>query len=294
MRFSTARIVLLSLALLAIMPGCRSSTRPEPPPARPEFRAGLRASSYGLQPFPQVDWWLNATGDMAARFAGAQPAVIWIVGVMGDDETCWLNFPAPDENTQPEQIVFSYSDFNEAYLQRFDEQGIRVWLQVEPAQADLPTLIDLVLSRYSRHPSVVGLGVDVEWYRQNEYPDGKAVTDEEAHAWVEQVRRHNPAYRLFLKHWLPEKMPPTYRDGVTFVDDSQQFATLGQLVDEFTTWGQTFAPAPVGFQFGYPADRVWWQALEQPPTAIGQALREAIPNVTDLYWVDFTARELWP
>ena len=49
-----------------------------------------------------------------------------------------------------------------------------------------------------------------------------------------------------------------------------------------------------GFQFGYPADRVWWQALEQPPTAIGQALREAIPNVTDLYRVDFTARELWP
>ena len=120
------------------------------------------------------------------------------------------------------------------------------------------------------------------------------MTDAEARAWSEQVRSYNPDYQLFLKHWLPEKMPPTYRAGLMFLDDSQIFESLDEMAGEFKAWGKTFAPAPVGFQYGYRSDREWWDALSDPPKEIGQALINEIPNVTDLYWVDFTAEEIWP
>jgi hypothetical protein len=99
---------------------------------------------------------------------------------------------------------------------------------------------------------------------------------------------------IFLKHWLPEFMPPTVRDGLLFVDDSQGFGSLEDMVAEFTAWGETFAPAPVAFQFGYQSDRLWWDDLENPPQAIGEKLVTAVPNLAGLYWVDFTILEMFP
>ena len=108
---------------------------------------------------------MNATSSMASYFQdNVSPSVVWIVGTVHGD-TCWLNFPAPseDEKHKYPNVLFSYRDANEAYLDLFDQHGVRVWLQVEPSGADVSTLIDMVLQRYSSHPSVVGFGVDGEW-----------------------------------------------------------------------------------------------------------------------------------
>jgi hypothetical protein len=51
---------------------------------------------------------------------------------------------------------------------------------------------------------------------------------------------------------------------------------------------------PGRFQFGYPSDRLWWEKLADPPAEIGREIILAAPNVTDLYWVDFTVKEIWP
>ena len=75
------------------------------------------------------------------------------------------------------------------------------------------------------HPSMIGFGVDVEWYRKDISRLGKPVTDAEAQTWVLNTTSHNPAYQVFLKHWLTEKMPPTYREGLVFIDDSFIFAS---------------------------------------------------------------------
>jgi len=271
-------------------------------PAQPDsLRAGLRSSSYGPQaPFPDSTYWIDTSQAMAALFPASGPALVWIVGEINSDGStgmAMLSFPAPmDQATTYTNILFSGVDRNEAYLSAFDKNGIKVWLQVEPGDADLPALIDLVLQRYGSHPCVIGFGVDVEWYKWNHdnSPEGAAVTDTEAKAWSERVRSHNPNYQLFLKHWLTEKMPPTYRTGIMFLDDSQQFSDLAGMVDEFKQWGSTFAPSPVGFQYGYEADQTWWGQLANPPQAIGQELIRNIPNVTDLYWVDFTMEQIWP
>ena len=79
-----------------------------------------------------------------------------------------------------------------------------------------------------------------------------------------------------------------------FLDDSQEFTDLTGMVDEFKVWGESFAPAPVGFQYGYDADQPWWDQLFNPPEDIGQAILDKVPNTADLYWVDFTMEHIWP
>ena len=150
------------------------------------------------------------------------------------------------------------------------------------------------MSQYQHHPSVTGFGVDVEWYKSVDGPLGEPITDAEAERWVKAVRSHGNEYRLFLKHWEVDWMPPTYRDGIVFVNDAQQFDSLDALVADFAAWGAHFAPYPVGFQYGYPADKPWWRELEDPPGDIGRLLIEQIPDTSSLFWVDFSILDAFP
>jgi hypothetical protein len=34
------------------------------------------------EPFPGADYWANTSREMASRFKGATPALIWVVGIM--------------------------------------------------------------------------------------------------------------------------------------------------------------------------------------------------------------------
>ena len=261
------------------------------------LRAGLRASNYGITPFPSPTWWVNSINSMASRFPGSvgeQVAVVVEVSGGGGRGGCWAHFPNPSPGTTWPNVVFDSTDLFEASFDAFDQNGIKVWLQVEPASCDVPMLIDLVMLQYGHHSSVIGFGVDVEWYRKDLSRYGKPVTDAEAQAWVAKTRTYNASYLVFLKHWLTEKMPPTYRDSLVFIDDSQGFRSLDDLVNEFAAWGQIFAPSPVGYQFGYASDRRWWRNLSDPPSTIGNALLGRIPNTRDLVWVDFTAYQIWP
>ena len=258
-------------------------------------RAGLRSSVYGFNSFPDTTWWLNASSDMASRFPGASPSVIWILGYTTDDG-CYLNFPDPYPDSSFNKVFFSNKDENENYLNFFDKKGIKVWLQVEPGFADVSTLIALALSQYSHHSSVIGFGIDVEWYKTsaNNNNEGQAVTDSEAAVWTSQIKSYNQNYLFFTKHWLIEKMPPTFRTDMIFVDDSQDFPDMNSMINEFVDWSKAFSSSKVAFQFGYNNDKPWWGKLSNPPKDIGDALIEKCSNISDLYWVDFTAYDIWP
>jgi hypothetical protein len=280
-------------ACLAVVLGvCHGATAAEltADTATGSLGAGFRFSTYGPDHDPGAAYWAGVGQAMAQRFPGSVPESVWIVGRLHGEGTM-LSFPAAVDHPL---IATAAEDGNEEVLALFDRMGGRVWLQVEPGHAPVETLIDLMLERYGHHPSVIGVGVDVEWYRSTKTPEGQAVTDAEARAWLAAARAHDPRYRLFLKHWEIGKMPPTVRDGLLFIDDSQQLPSLQAMVEEFTQWGRAFAPAPVGFQYGYESDRPWWQALDDPPGDIGRAFLDAVPNTEGLYWVDFTALELFP
>ncbi len=266
---------------------------------QPMARAGLRASSYGpSEPFPAADYWAEASAEFAASLENAAPALIWIIGEIefgdaGGDVR--LKFPAPEETPIDEHVLFGDADLTESYLSQFDETGVQVWLQVEPGDADIAELIELVIGRYGGHPCVVGFGVDLEWYGWSPENDaGTAASDAEAQIWSEQVRAYNSDYKLFLKHWEIEKMPPSYRAGLLFLDDSQGFDSLDSMLDEFQVWGEAFATGDVAFQFGYEVDQIWWGQMENPAKVISQAINSRVSNASEFYWVDFTMQQIWP
>ena len=272
---------------------------PPPPPIPAGMRAGLRALNYGIVPFPSPSWWVDSIDSMASRFPGSadeQIAVVVEVAGGGGRNNCWAHFPQPATGTYP-SVNWDDIDLFESTFDAFDAAGISVWLQVEPARCDVPMLIDLLYQQYGHHQSVIGFGVDVEWYRKDLAKFGKPVTDAEATAWLGDVRSQTAASAndlLFLKHWLIEKMPPTARTGLVFIDDSQGHGSLANMVTEFKAWGDHFAPAPVGYQYGYQSDKAWWGSLGDPPRTIGNELIRVIPNTRDLVWVDFTAYDIWP
>ncbi|HEX6473671.1 MAG TPA: hypothetical protein VF114_01125 [Candidatus Limnocylindria bacterium] len=273
-----------------------TATPVPPAPVPPGLRAGLRASNYGITPFPSPSWWTSSINSMASRFSGSVPeqiAVVVEVAGGGGRNNCWAHFPQPATGSYP-GVNWDDIDLFESTFDAFDAAGIKVWLQVEPARCDVSMLIGLLYQQYGHHPSVIGFGVDVEWYRKDVSRTGKAVTDEEASDWVAQTRSHAAEDLVFLKHWLIDKMPPTARDGLVFIDDSQGHGSLSAMVSEFSAWGQAFNPAPVGFQYGYQSDNAWWKTLPDPPADIGNSLLTAIPNTRDLIWVDFTAYDIWP
>ncbi len=256
----------------------------------PPISVGFRYSSYGQALNPGAEYWLKAGLELVKRFPGAQPEVIWIVSIV-EGESTHLTFPLERHISG---TTFSREDENQAILELFDKNGIRVWLQVEPVNAEVETLFDLILERYAGHSSVIGVGVDVEWHHSCSTPEGEPLGDEESARWLAAARRHGEHYRMFVKHWKTEMLPPNNREGMLFVDDSQNFESLDQMLSEFAEWGKYFYPSPVAFQFGYPADKKWWSAYPDPLKEIGESILRVVPNTAGLFWVNFSLQELLP
>ncbi|MBA7502948.1 hypothetical protein ES706_01553 [subsurface metagenome] len=261
--------------------------------------AGCRESTYGISPFPEPEEWEQDMKIMASNWSGSQPVGVWIVGILageGEDYMLWTecNLQFPSDGGSYEHIIFDNTDLHEPYLDYFDTHGIKVWLQIEPGLADVPTLIDLVLNRYGNHSCVVGFGVDVEWHKQTVNDWGIPVTDDNAQAWEAKVKSHNSYYTLFLKHFWWTWMPPTYRGSIIFVNDSQGFGNLSRMVSEFEDWGARYYPNVVMYQYGYEADKKWWQRLSNPPKDIGDAIAAVVDQDLGLIWVDFTLRDVFP
>jgi hypothetical protein len=257
-----------------------------------EFQgAGIRSSTYGRPNDPGPGYWARTGVEIAARFPGARPEAIWIVSRLKGRGT-EMSFPVPPGGDP--LITGMAEDISEPVLQRFDELGYRVWLQTEPGWAPVDQAFHVMLDRYGRHKCVVGVGVDVEWHRSNNPDGGDPVTDEMARTWLAAARSHNPSYRMFLKHFRENVMPPTVRDGILFVDDSQIYESADEMIESFAGWGRTFAPAPVGFQYGYQSDEHWWSRMKDPVKEIGDRILAATPNTEILIWVDFSVRDVFP
>ena len=254
--------------------------------------AGFRCSIYGPRYDPGPAYWARVGREMAAKFPGATPEAIWIVGKKTDRG---VELPFSIDDVGDSLITGKdVDDRTEKALTLFDTMNFRIWLQVEPRFASVDKLLHLILKKYGHHRSVVGVGIDVEWYKSLDPDQGEPVSDALASQWLAIARSYNPEYRLFLKHWLIEKMPPTLRDGLLFVDDSQILPSMDAMIDEFAVWAKAFAPAPVAYQIGYPSDRPWWIQLKDPPKEIGERILKVAPNTEGIYWVDFSVLEVFP
>ena len=284
--------------------------------------SGSRSSSYGVgTPWLSADQWGEVASDMQGYFPDSQSTMVWIIGSLKDDGV-HLEFDRPDWLTEEwlaekpyrslDNIAFGEPDVeghasHEDYFDYFDEKGIRVYLQVEPGFSDVKTLMDILMEEYGSHPCIAGFGVDVEWYWGVEEDSGLPVTDALAEDWDTHLKEWNPDYRLFLKHYNADYLPPTYRSDILFVDDSQSFGSmngdaLGQydenlddvlgFIPEFREFAKTFAGNEVLYQIGYGPDRMWYYTLDEP---VIQSLGERLAEVTDqncgIIWVDFSLKD---
>ncbi len=151
---------LIALSLSSCTGGFQDMSTMDPTRSYPNLGTGFRYSPYGPATNPGAEYWAGVGQEMAKRFPASTPEVIWIVSELKQGVTR-LTFPGTQADPY---IQFSSQDENETALALFDQLGFRVWLQVEPGEAPVEKLFDLILSRYRSHPCVVGVGVDVEWH----------------------------------------------------------------------------------------------------------------------------------
>lgn len=237
--------------------------------------------------FPQKDSYLKAVNNIHNRFPQSTPWVTWTVGDLS------RAIPA-GTNLSDEQ--------HEAYLTLMDQQNITVFLEIFPYPEDkkkgLPAVdasaeIDKWLTKFKHHKSIAGVGIELEY-------SGKA-SDALAKAWDQKIKKHNPKYRMFLRHYSTEFMPPTYRGSgdLIFICDASE-ATVDELTKGFANWANHFAPTACAFQIGYPADEDgmngsnelgWWK-LQDPIKEWGDKILSALGNGNQdvgLLWVTATS-----
>lgn len=282
--------------------------------------SGLRSSSYGIEPFPHPKGWGHAFNKIESYFPESQACGIWIISnIDTTNSNCILEFPKNDgDSKEYEGMVFSTKDKHEEYLTYFDQNNIKVFLQVESGKADMEDLIDIILTRYGHHPSVVGFGVDLEWYDPlgNVGMNGETfftpLNTKTAEEWDRQLKSYNPEYRLFLKHWLhtPDIMPQFTQSDIIFINDAQDFSNLtggdpkkaiNLMVENFSNWAQHFRRdgyiRSVGYQIGYDSDRNFWQdILSAPhPQSYAKKILNEIPKEQEvsIFWVDFSMNDVF-
>lgn len=324
MRKAFPLFILANLILLSACPTVDSNlpeVRSYPDVDHPVKYTGLRSSSYGIDPFPHEEAWEHAFDKMQSYFPESEPCGIWIIADIDESRgVATLEFPQnPDDPTEYRHIDFYDYDKHEIYLDHFDANGIKVFLQVESGYADMAELIKLTLDQYGHHPSVVGFGVDLEWYNPDQEPGSMNGDDfitpldtATAMEWDRLIKSYNPDYRLFLKHWLYDSsiMPQETASDIIFISDAQDFenianhdynAAIDVMLQNFDDWAQHFRRdgyiRSVGYQIGYDSDRGFWQDLFAEPHAktYCNAILARIPQEQEVsfFWVDFTLEDVF-
>lgn len=267
--------------------------------AEPCF-AGLCRSSYQLKDRSQDDaWWAERARLVATRMTSStrpvSPVVVQAVGIGLDTGVCRMEFARPGGiPSDPPGMEFKADariDHGRA-LDAYARQGVKAILQVEPAKADVVEALRIVNRVFGRHPAVIGFGVDAAWHRKGEAGDkpGLPVTDRDAEGWMLAVESMGPGRTLFLKHWKPEHLPPSYRHPrLWFLSNSQGFEGADAMVKDLRAWADAFRKQTVGFVAGFGADEAWWQKLPDAPTEVGLRLLRGVPNARFVLWADATA-----
>jgi hypothetical protein len=259
--------------------------------------SGWRNSQYGTSNQSDDNYWISVAQQMANKFPGSSPGGVLVVGELdgqpGTTEETLLQFPNPG-GSYP-HVNFIGTDQIEPMLDAYDQYGLKVYLQPESAHAEIPMLMDLIMDRYKHHPSVIGFGVDAEWYFEADYPGyGKALSTAEVNAWATQVKTYNPNYKLMVKHWDYDQLSNARPSNVLFLTDTEQLVSQNSAVNEYIDWIDHFGGAEVGFQYAYPSDQSWWGNFNDPATQIIQPVLDARPNanIGALFLVDFSVENI--
>ncbi|NML23871.1 hypothetical protein HHL16_23525 [Pseudoflavitalea sp. G-6-1-2] len=215
----------------------------------------------------------NVIFNVKNKFPGARAWATWAVGDLSKATPAYAGIP---------DIT------HEAYLHYMDKLGVQIYLEIFPFKAnakknivatDITATIDTWLGKFKHHRCVVGMSIELEYF-------GKA-TDSAVAVWDAKIKSHKRSYRLALRHYNPDHMPPTYRGrgDLIFISDASE-GNIEELNKGFAAWANRFSPTAVAFQLGYPADEDgmngsadlgWWK-LTDPVKDWGQSILPLIKN----------------
>ncbi|MDB5049289.1 MAG: hypothetical protein JWO30_2360 [Fibrobacteres bacterium] len=213
--------------------------------------------------------WGQVVFNIANKYPGSKPWITWGVGT-------W------PEHSQP--ITDAQSDEALKYL---DDLGVQIFLEVRPGSANVVSLIDTYVKRYSSLKNLRGFGVDLEFYtwKGNKDADAKLMDD--------KLKSFNPDYRMFFKHWEATNMPKNNAKGdMIYFATSSEDAIPG-IIAGHSKFANTLAPSAVAFQIGYPADEPLkgghvhfstdydgWGKMQDPIKEWGDGLLKAVTSNT--------------
>jgi Carbohydrate binding domain len=251
--------------------------------------AGWRSSSYGYQTAASPNYWINVANTMANKFSGTSPGGIWLVGETQDDIQGTILYMSCIPSSK---IRCGGVDISEPYLTAFDKAGLKVILQVEPLNANVITLMNTVMTKYKKHPSVIGFGVDNEWF--GTCVDGCKATASQIISWNNALHAINPNYILMIKHFDEMKLPTGIPTDILIIGDDEQNGNLNTLVSEHVAMENRFPNNPYGAQIGYPSDKNIWGSMSNPAKTIGTAIQTAVGKPISVIWVDFSITQVFP
>jgi molybdopterin-binding protein len=268
--------------------------------------AGFRSSDYGgplngnKYGHDQVDpaYWISVAQRMQTKFPGSSPGAQYVVGYIETPETnTYMPFPAPAGYSGMPNVDFGPTGVEESMLTAFDNAGMKIILQVEPGNANVPKLATMILNKFKQHPSVIGFGVDVEWLRWiGSNKMGSKTNDAEIQTWLDAVHAVNPNYKLLIKHWDPAWLGSGHVSGVTYITDSLNLGSYQGAVDEYVNWANAFSGSEIGYQIGYEEDMNWWLPMSDPAKSLITDIKTRVPsaNIYSVYWVDFAITKEFP
>lgn len=206
---------------------------------------------------------------VAHTYGGENAVVDLVVAQAHSDGHIALPFPFKDEESL---YTTGKNDPVELYLEKFDSEGLNVILSIQPLNANVTSLMDILLSRYDHHKCIIGINVDLEW-KESGIPH--YVNNDERDAWLNAIKSHNTQLKLFLTY---------YEDHTHFPDDTSDLVILfdgthgsqKNLLSKYAELAKSYTS--VGIYTGY--------STNDPPTASNSRIMAAAPNTRYIIHTD--------
>lgn len=243
-----AILVVIIITVVLVMPKSPTDNSPS------NYTVGVWNNAEFSKP---AEEWSNA----AKSFGVENGFVDLVVAQAHDNGLAYLPFPF--ENTGLLYGTTS-TDYVEMYLSKFETDGLKVILSIQPLKADIKQLIGIILSRYSNHNNILGINVDIEW-KESGTPNH--VSNEERDTWLSEIKKYNTNYKLFITYFKDYTYFPHDHPDLVIIYDGEH-DTQKYLLKEYQDLAKHYSS--VGIYTGY--------SSSTPPTASSEQIISAAPN----------------
>lgn len=217
-----------------------------------------------------AEYWV----DITRQFGGNQGVFDLVIAQANSDGFVYLPFPISSENYLRADTEV---DNAEPYLDKFDSNGLKVILSIQPLRANITQIIDILLSRYGHHHSIIGVNIDLEW-KESEMPNH--VNNEERDIYLNELRKYNLEYKLFLTYFQNYTHFPQDDEDLVILYDGQS-DTQQNLLKHYRELAQYYNTT--GIYTGY--------STSTPPAASLDSILIAVPDTAYIIHTDDVAAE---